>query len=140
MRLGEKPGPAPRAAILGGMGIVGIHHVQLAMPPGREQEAEEFYAGLLGIPRVEKPAHLGARGGCWFENGEVRIHLGVEDDFRAAGKAHPALLVSDLTEIRERLEGAGVATTIDQPLPGHDRFYAIDPFGNRLELLAIKRI
>jgi catechol 2,3-dioxygenase-like lactoylglutathione lyase family enzyme len=121
------------------MGIVGIHHIQLAMPAGQEQAAADFYSEVLGIPQVEKPAHLAARGGCWFEQGEIRIHLGVEEDFRPAGKAHPALLVPDLAEIRARLEEAGVTTIVDQPLPGYDRFYAPDPFGNRLEFLAIKR-
>ena len=115
--------------------ITGLHHVQLAMPPERENDAVDFYQGLLGIPRVPKPAHLEARGGCWFEDDRVRIHLGVESDFSPARTAHPALLVDDLDALRERLDEAGVETVVDQPLPGYDRFYAYDPFGNRLELL-----
>jgi catechol 2,3-dioxygenase-like lactoylglutathione lyase family enzyme len=118
------------------MSIQALHHVQLAMPPGKESEAEGFYAGLLGMPRVDKPPHLEERGGCWFESDETRIHLGVEEDFRPARKAHPALLVDDLGELRRSLEQAGVRVVDDQPLPGFNRFYADDPFGNRLEFLS----
>lgn len=106
------------------------------MPAGREADAVAFYQGVLGIPRVVKPPHLEARGGCWFESDEVRIHLGVEDPFTPAQKAHPGLLVRDIAETRAHLEEAGIATSDDQPLPGFDRFYAADPFGNRLEFLA----
>lgn len=112
-----------------------LHHVQLAMPQGGEAEAEAFYSGLLGIPRVAKPTHLEARGGCWFEDANVRIHLGVEAEFRPARKAHPALMVDDLATLRTALEDAGVEVVADQPLPGFNRFYTSDPFGNRLELL-----
>ncbi|MBW3667314.1 MAG: VOC family protein [Actinobacteria bacterium] len=117
------------------MRIFGIHHVQLAMPEGAEMEASRFYDGVLGIPQVGKPAHLAARGGCWFESGEVRLHLGVEAGFRAAQKAHPALLVDDLDGLVDRLEEAGVEIVRDQPLPGFERIYVFDPFGNRLEFL-----
>ncbi|HSJ33727.1 MAG TPA: VOC family protein [Acidimicrobiia bacterium] len=116
-----------------------FHHVLLAMPAGGEADAEAFYAGLLEIPRVVKPEHLEARGGCWFEDGEVRIHLGIEADFRPARKAHPALIVDDLAALKLTLEEAGVAVAVDQPLPGFDRFYASDPFGNRLEFLQPQR-
>ncbi len=116
------------------MRVVGIHHVQLAMPAGGEEAATRFYQGILGVPRVPKPDDLAARGGCWFESGAVRIHLGVEPGFSPAGKAHPALLVDDLAALRRRLEEAGVVKT-DRPLPGFDRFYVSDPFGNRLEIL-----
>ncbi|MCZ6505837.1 MAG: VOC family protein [Actinobacteria bacterium] len=118
------------------MTILGLHHVQLAMPRGHEDEATAFYDGLLGVPRVSKPPHLEVQGGCWFESDSTRIHLGVEDDFAPARKAHPALLTSDLDELRLHLENAGVAVVDDQRLPGFNRFYAYDPFGNRLELLA----
>lgn len=118
------------------MTFAGIHHVQLAMPPGGETAATEFYEGLLGIPRVGKPPHLETRGGCWFESGTVRIHLGVEPDFRPAKKAHPALLVNGLDTIREVLAAKGVDIVDDEALPGFDRFYVADPFGNRIELLA----
>ncbi len=117
------------------MRITGIDHVQLAMPPGREAEARHFYAETLGIPERTKPANLIARGGCWFECGALRLHLGVEPEFRPARKAHPAFLVEDLAALRTRLEAAGHATREDEPLAGYRRFYADDPFGNRLEFL-----
>lgn len=106
------------------------------MPAGGEAEAVAFYEGVLGIPQVPKPANLAGRGGCWFETATVRIHLGVEPDFRPAKKAHPAFVVSDLARVRRHLADNGVDTVEDQPLPGFDRFYAYDPFGNRLEFLS----
>lgn len=115
--------------------IVGIHHVQLAMPEGEEATAVAFYEGVLGVPQVEKPPQLRARGGCWFERGEVRIHLGVEPAFRAARKAHPAFVVSDLDAVRRKLTEAGHPPRDDAALPGFDRCYVDDPFGNRIELL-----
>lgn len=121
------------------MRIVAIEHVQLAMPAGGEADAQAFYEGLLGLPRVPKPPHLEVRGGCWFESDSgpsaVKIHLGVEDPFRPAHKAHPALHVQDLPALVERLRGAGVAVRDDEPLEGYERVYVDDPFGNRLELL-----
>ena len=78
------------------MGIVRLDHVQLAMPAGREADAVAFYEGVLGITQVPKPSHLAARGGCWFERGDLKVHLGVEADFRPATKAHPAFLVDDV--------------------------------------------
>lgn len=117
------------------MTVLGLHHVLLAMPRGGEADAVGFYAGVLGIPEIAKPDHLAGRGGCWFELDSVQIHLGVEDDFRPAAKAHPALLVSDLGELRLRLEAAGTPIVVDEPLPGFDRIHTQDPFGNRLELL-----
>ena len=112
-----------------------LDHVQLAMPAGRESEATAFYEGLLGISNVPKPPHLAKRGGCWFEDGEVKIHLGVDADFRAAKKAHPALIVNGLRELVERLAHAGVTIKDDEPLEGYDRIYVDDPFGNRIELM-----
>ena len=116
------------------MTIVGIDHVQLAMPAGREDEARDFYSRLLQIPEKPKPAELAKRGGAWFENGAVRIHLGVEADFRPARKAHPALLVHDLGGLVERLRQAGVGV-VDDALAGYYRVFVSDPFGNRLELM-----
>jgi catechol 2,3-dioxygenase-like lactoylglutathione lyase family enzyme len=116
------------------MTIVGIEHVQLAMPAGREAEARDFYAGLLGIPETPKPPELARRGGVWFEDGPVKLHLGVDADFHPARKAHPALLVRDLRALVERLRDAQVEV-IEDPLEGYDRVYAFDPFGNRLELM-----
>ncbi|MDP2624125.1 MAG: VOC family protein [Actinomycetota bacterium] len=117
------------------MSLLGFHHVQLAMPEGEEAAAVAFYEGILGIPQVAKPPHLRARGGCWFESETVRIHLGVESDFRPARKAHPALLVHDLATIKRHLVDAGIAPVEDQPLWGFDRIYVNDPFGNRIEVL-----
>jgi catechol 2,3-dioxygenase-like lactoylglutathione lyase family enzyme len=105
------------------------------MPPGGEHRACEFYEGLLSIPEVSKPAHLAVRGGCWFESGSLKIHLGVEQDFRPARKAHPALLVSDLESIISRLRAANIAIVDDEPLDGYERVYVYDPFGNRIELM-----
>ena len=115
--------------------VAAIDHVQLAMPRGEEPRAVEFYSGLLGIPEVPKPPHLAARGGCWFERGALKVHLGVEQEFRPAKKAHPALRVEGLASLVERLRNAGVAVVDDEPLEGYDRVYVSDPFGNRIELL-----
>jgi catechol 2,3-dioxygenase-like lactoylglutathione lyase family enzyme len=115
--------------------IVGVDHVQLAMPAGREAEARAFYAGVLGIPELAKPAALAARGGVWFESGPVRVHLGVDPDFRPARKAHPGLLVRGLDALIEDLRRAGYRVVSDEPLEGFLRVYVDDPFGNRLELM-----
>ena len=117
------------------MRIVGVDHVQLAMPAGEEDAATAFYEGLLGIPRVPKPPNLEVRGGCWFEADGCRLHLGVEADFRPARKAHPALLVADLPGLVARLAAGGVVARTDEPLAGYDRVYVDDPFGNRIELM-----
>lgn len=120
------------------MAIIGIDHIQLAMPDGKEPEAREFYGGLLGIPEVQKPPQLAARGGCWFEINNVRIHLGVEQNFSPAKKAHPALLTDDLLALVHALEAAGFTVTEDQPLAKYDRRFVNDPFGNRIELMQLK--
>ena len=120
---------------MGDGAAIGIDHVQLAMPAGQEPAAEAFYSGLLGIPRVPQPPHLAARGGCWFEGDGFKVHLGVEDGFRPARKAHPAFLVAGLAGIVEDLTRAGAALRQDEPLAGYDRIYVDDPFGNRIELM-----
>ena len=117
------------------MRVHGLHHVQLAMPAGGEADAIAFYGGLLGIPVVPKPPHLAARGGCWFELGGLRVHLGVDPEFRPATKAHAGLLVEDLPALVARLADAGIGVRADEPLDGFDRVYVDDPFGNRLELM-----
>ncbi len=117
------------------MTIVGIEHVQLAMPPGGEDAARAFYAGLLGLPERTKPPELAARGGCWFEGPGVKVHLGVEADFRAAQKAHPALLVDDLAALTKALRASDVTVSADDPADGRARCYVSDPFGNRIELM-----
>jgi catechol 2,3-dioxygenase-like lactoylglutathione lyase family enzyme len=117
------------------MAVTGIDHVQLAMPPGGEPAAVAFYEGLLGLTHVAKPAHLAVRGGCWFERDGVKVHLGVEEDFRPARKAHPALLVSGLDELAARLRSSGATLDDGEPLEGYRRAYVDDPFGNRIELM-----
>ena len=118
-----------------GWRLVGVHHVQLAMPPGQEEVAEVFYTGSLGMERVPKPAHLAGRGGCWFRGSGLELHLGIEEGFRPSAKAHPALRVEGLAALRDSLEQAGAELTEDTQLDGHDRCYVQDPFGNRLELI-----
>ena len=117
------------------MPIKSLDHVQLAMPPGREPEARAFYGGLLGVPEAVKPAHLAKRGGCWFERGALKVHLGVEADFRPARKAHPAFIVDDLAGLAASLAKAGHPVQTDEPLVGYTRVYVDDPFGNRIELM-----
>ena len=117
------------------MTVVAIDHVQLAMPEGGEASAQEFYEGLLGLTRVPKPPPLERRGGCWFENDSVKVHLGVDADFRPARKAHPALVVDGLDRLVGRLRAAGVTVRDGEPMETHRRAYADDPFGNRIELL-----
>lgn len=112
-----------------------LHHVQLAIPPGGENRCRAFWGGILGLDEVEKPPALAARGGCWFRGSGVEVHLGVEDDFAPARKAHPGILVGNLRELATSLEAGGVEVTWDGEFPDHDRFYAADPFGNRLEFL-----
>jgi catechol 2,3-dioxygenase-like lactoylglutathione lyase family enzyme len=122
--------------------ITGIDHVQVAAPPGCEAEARGFYGRLLGLTELEKPAPLAARGGAWFACGAQQLHVGVDAGFAPAGKAHPALAVTnaaDLDVLAERLTLAGVPVHWDEELPGIARFYTEDPWGNRLELLAPSR-
>ncbi len=117
------------------MRITRIEHVQLAMPAGGEALAREFYHGALGIAEIRKPPHLAQRGGCWFESGDLKIHLGVETEFRPARKAHPALLVEDLAALKQKLSSLGYVLKDDEPLAGYQRIYVNDPFGNRIELM-----
>ncbi|MGX1671580.1 VOC family protein [Streptomyces sp. NPDC055400] len=112
-----------------------LDHVQLAAPAGSEDALRRFYGDALGMTRMPKPPALAARGGCWFEAGQVRLHLGIEKDFRPARKAHPGLRVTGIEAYAARLEAHGVQVTWDGDLPGHRRFYADDPVGNRLEFL-----
>lgn len=115
--------------------LISIDHIQLAMPAGAEPAARGFYGGLLGLMEVAKPANLLARGGCWFEQGDIRVHLGIDRDFRPARKAHPAFLVDNLDRLTLRLEAAGVTIVEDEPLADYRRCYVHDPFGNRIELM-----
>lgn len=114
--------------------IIGYDHVQVAMPSGAEAVARDYCGGLLGMVELPKPATLAARGGCWFTAGAAVLHLGVEEGFRAARKAHPAFIVEDFDVVERRLRLAGYETTrADNELPGVRRFHCFDPFGNRLE-------
>ena len=116
------------------MRVTHLDHVQLAMPAGQEDTARAFYEGLLGLAWVAKPEHLARRGGCWFGDGDVKVHLGVEPDFRPARKAHPALLVDDLDGLAAALTAAGCeCIPADGEIPGIRRFHTSDPFGNRVE-------
>jgi len=112
-----------------------LDHVQLAIPRGSEPLCRAFYCELLGWREMEKPPNLAARGGLWLDVGEGQVHLGVEDDFRPARKAHPARLVTDLDALATRLQAAGAAISFDDAIPGVRRFYANDPVGNRLEFI-----
>lgn len=127
-----------------------LHHVQVACPPGGEDVARAFYAGVLGLVEVDKPADLRGRGGAWFraydEHGAVaaEIHVGVEDPFVPARKAHPALVLDDaaaLDAVRRRLEEGGYEVDLSQrdTFPGHDRIHSLDGHGNRVELLVARR-
>jgi catechol 2,3-dioxygenase-like lactoylglutathione lyase family enzyme len=120
--------------------VSGLHHVQLAAPPGSEPEIREFFAGVLGLTEVRKPAELAARGGAWFRGPGFDLHVGIEKEFAPAKKAHPALLVDDLEALAARLAEAGYPVRRDTllviPDAGeYEHFYADDPVGNRLEFL-----
>jgi catechol 2,3-dioxygenase-like lactoylglutathione lyase family enzyme len=115
--------------------FTGLHHMQLAMPAGKEEAARAFFVGVLGMTEVDKPPVLAARGGAWFRSGGLELHLGVEEDFRPARKGHPGILVGDLDAVVERLQAAGQDVRWDGDFPGFRRVYAHDPFGNRLEFL-----
>jgi catechol 2,3-dioxygenase-like lactoylglutathione lyase family enzyme len=116
----------------------GIDHVQLAAPPGCEPEARRFFAGLLGLEEVEKPESLQARGGVWFRVGAQQLHIGVEQEFAPAGKAHPAFAVSRYDELVARLRAAGIAVLDDASIPGLRRCFVADPWENRIELVAVE--
>lgn len=117
------------------MPIIGLDHVQIAMPRGAEALARQFYGDLLGLTEIAKPENLARRGGVWFALGDRQLHLGGEEPFQPARKAHPAFRVAGLESLRDRLLAAGHTPVEDEPLPGYRRFYLADPFGNRLEFL-----
>jgi len=116
------------------MAITGIDHVQVAAPPGCEAAARAFYGGLLGLEEMPKPEALAARGGCWFRAGAQELHIGVEEPFAPARKAHPGLVADDLATLADRLGTAGREVSFEDSIPGSERLYVADPFGNRLEI------
>lgn len=115
--------------------ITAVDHVQLAAPPGSEERLRTYYTDVLGMTEIPKPPVLAARGGCWFQAGAAQLHLGIEEDFRPAVKAHPGLRVTGIERYALRLEDHGALVEWDEHLPGHRRFYSYDPVGNRLEFL-----
>lgn len=117
------------------MNLEKIDHVQMAMPAGEEERARTFYRDTLGLPEQPKPSHLAVRGGAWFESHGVKVHLGVDVNFVAAKKAHPAFIVRDLPALKERCEDGGYEVVEDEPLEGYSRVYVFDPFGNPLEFM-----
>lgn len=129
--VGRRPGAAQATA------VAGLDHAQLAMPVGVEEEARGFYCGVLGLVEVQKPPVLAARGGCWFNGHRAEVHLGVERDFRPTLKAHVGLAVTDLDEMATRVSAGGHRVTWDEELAPRRRFFTDDPFGNRIEILAL---
>ncbi len=117
------------------MSLTAVDHVQLAIPEGGEDRARRFYVDVLGLVELKKPPELAARGGAWFTSGTVHLHLGIDPEFRAATKAHPAFRVDDLHAIEQRARREGFRIARDEPLPGFDRIFVYDPFGNRIELM-----
>jgi catechol 2,3-dioxygenase-like lactoylglutathione lyase family enzyme len=117
------------------MTLQAIDHVQLAIPVGGEEAARGFYGALLGLAEKPKPAGLAGRGGCWFEDGGLKVHLGVEEPFRPARKAHVAFRVDDVAGLAARARAGGFEVADDRQLPGQERVFIFDPFGNRLEFL-----
>ena len=115
--------------------VKGIEHVQLTIPAGGDDRVRAFYCDVLGLTETPKPAALVARGGLWLRCGAQGVHFGVETPFTPQRKGHPALLVDDLAALRQRLISAGIAIQEDTPIPGVDRLFVFDPFGNRLELM-----
>jgi len=115
--------------------FLGVEHVQLIIPEGKERRAREFYVDVLGFTEIERPESLGGRGGGWFRHGAVQLHLGAERDFHPVSKGHPAWIVPDLATLVARCEAAGHPIEPAVKLPGFERVHVYDPFGNRLELM-----
>ncbi|MBT2758672.1 VOC family protein [Mesobacillus foraminis] len=115
--------------------LKGIDHVQLAAPKGSEEAARSFFAGILGMTEIDKPEKLRKRGGVWFQFGSSQLHIGIEEPFIPARKAHPAFATENLKSLRKHLRENNTAFLEDSSLPGADRIYINDPFGNRIEIL-----
>ena len=119
--------------------LMSLDHVQLAIPPGKENDCRLFYCGLLGMIEVAKPPELAKRGGLWLRSGTINLHLGVEPEFQPARKAHPAFRVADLDLLAKRLKAAGYEAIWDKVSPNERRFFVHDGVGNRLEMIAAAR-
>jgi catechol 2,3-dioxygenase-like lactoylglutathione lyase family enzyme len=130
MRTGHR---RKRSSIAAGILVTDIDHLQIAAPKGCEAQARHFFGEILGLAEIEKPESLRSRGGCWFKVGSRQLHIGVEEPFRPAAKAHPAFSVSDIQAAFANLQNQGVLGEWDKPVAGRRRFYARDPWGNRLE-------
>ncbi len=115
--------------------ITAIDHIQVAAPQGAEAAARNYYGTILGMDELEKPPVLRARGGCWFQCGGQQIHIGIENEFRPAKRAHPALRVSNFDELRSRLLSEGFEVRDSSEIPGTRRFFSDDPWGNRIEFV-----
>jgi len=115
--------------------LTGIDHIQIAAPPGSEDKARKFYGELLGMEEIPKPENLKGRGGCWFLCGSQEVHIGIQQDFMPAKKAHPGFTVNALEQLKTRLEEADYVIVEESPIEGRSRFFTHDPFGNRIEFL-----
>jgi catechol 2,3-dioxygenase-like lactoylglutathione lyase family enzyme len=118
------------------MTIRGLHHAQITIPYGAEEQGRQYYCRLLGLPEIEKPDTLKGRGGFWLQVGDRQVHIGVEDGFeRTSTKAHLAYHVTDIAAWKKRIQEQGFQIITGVPIPGYDRFETRDPFGNRLEFI-----
>src|SRR6266699_5675479 len=116
------------------MPIKGLHHAQITIPRGAEQQGRQFYCELLGLPEIEKPQSLQGRGGFWLQAGDRQVHVGTEDGVdRQATKAHLAYEVDDIQAWRNLFQDQGIAILEGVPIPGYARFEIRDTFGNRME-------
>ena len=116
--------------------LTGIDHIQIAAPSSSEDAARRFYGELLGMEEIPKPDNLKARGGCWFRCGLHEVHIGIQQDFMPAKKAHPGFTVDALEQLQSRISEAGYLINEEQPIDGRSRFFTHDPFGNRIEFLS----
>ncbi len=116
--------------------MLAIDHIQLAAPPGCEEAARRFFGELLGLEEIPKPEPIRARGGVWYRIGAHELHVGVDQNFAPARKAHPGFRASNYDELRKRLLAGGVAVTDDEAIPGVRRCFVADPWGNRIELIS----
>lgn len=115
--------------------LTGIDHIQIAAPPNSEEQARQFYGELLGMKEIPKPENLKGRGGCWFQCGAQEVHIGIQETFTPAKKAHPGFTVNALQQLKSRLEAAHCTISDEPPIAGRARFFTHDPFGNRIEFL-----